>query len=135
MAAIIPGCQQKPVLNWKEQKELERFRAEDQREIKRVMQEPKNNEKSLGKAAEVLIAAKIIRPSGERTGATDLAQQPPRGSADLGRALLMVPGPANWLDCWAWASARCMPGAGSSSLVTVMSSTAAKGATCTLLTT
>ena len=52
------------------QKELERLRALDQREIKRLKQELRRKEKALAEAAALLIASKRVRPSGERTRTT-----------------------------------------------------------------
>ena len=52
---------EKPVLTWKEQKELERLRAQDQREIKRLKQELRRKEKALAEAAALLIASKKIQ--------------------------------------------------------------------------
>ena len=51
----------KPVLTLKEQKELERKRAQDQREIKRLKQELRRKEKALAEAAALLMAAKKIQ--------------------------------------------------------------------------
>ena len=51
---------EKPVLTLKEQKELERFRAQDQREIKRLKQELRRMEKALAEAAALLFASKNI---------------------------------------------------------------------------
>jgi transposase len=42
----------------KEQKELEKLRSQDQREIKRVKQELRRKEKALAEAAALLMAAK-----------------------------------------------------------------------------
>jgi len=53
------------VLTLKEQKELERLRAQDQkeiqREIKRLKQELRRKEKALAEAAALLIASKKIQ--------------------------------------------------------------------------
>jgi len=48
----------KPVLTLKEQKELEKLRAQNQREIKRLKQELRRKEKALVEAAALLMAAK-----------------------------------------------------------------------------
>ncbi len=50
----------KPVLALKELKELEKLRAQDQREIKRLKQELRRKEKALAEAAALLMAAKKI---------------------------------------------------------------------------
>ena len=63
----------KPVLTLKEQMELEKLRAQDQREIKRLKQELRRKEKALAKAAALLMAAYKIQASGERTRTTDVA--------------------------------------------------------------
>ena len=52
---------EKPVLTLKEQKELERLRAQDQREIKLLKQELRRKEKALAEAAALLIASKKIQ--------------------------------------------------------------------------
>ena len=52
---------EKPVLTLKEQKELERLRAQDQQEIKRLKQELRRKEKALAEAAALLIASKKIQ--------------------------------------------------------------------------
>ena len=52
---------EKPVLTLKEQKELERLRAQDRREIKRLKQELRRKEKALAEAAALLIASKKIQ--------------------------------------------------------------------------
>jgi len=57
------------------QKELERLRALDQREIKRLKQELRRKEKALAEAAALLIASKRVRPSGERTTAHLLSEE------------------------------------------------------------
>jgi transposase len=51
----------KPVLTLKEQKELEKLRAQDQREIKRLKQGLRRKEKALAEAAALLMAAKKIQ--------------------------------------------------------------------------
>lgn len=51
----------KPVLTFKEQEELERLRAQDQKESKRLKQELRRKEKALAEAPAVLIASKKIR--------------------------------------------------------------------------
>ena len=51
----------KPVLTLKEQLELEKLRAQDQREIKRLKQELRRKEKALAEAAALLMAAKKIQ--------------------------------------------------------------------------
>ncbi len=63
----------KPVPTLKEQKELEKLRAQDQREIKRLKPELRRKGKALAEAAALLMAAKRFRPSGERMGTTDLS--------------------------------------------------------------
>jgi hypothetical protein len=50
-----------PVLSLKEQKKLERLRAQDQKEIKRLMQEHRRKEKGLAEAAALLIVSKKIQ--------------------------------------------------------------------------
>ena len=45
----------------KEQKELERLRAQDQKEIKRLQQELRRKDKALAEAAALLLAAKKIQ--------------------------------------------------------------------------
>ena len=52
---------EKPVLTLKEQKELERLRAQDPREIKRLKQERRRKEKTLAEAGALLIASKKIQ--------------------------------------------------------------------------
>ena len=52
---------EKPVLTLKVQKELERLRAQDQREIKRFKQELRRKEKALAEAAALLIASRKIQ--------------------------------------------------------------------------
>ena len=52
---------EKPVLTLKEQKELERLRAQDQQEIKRLKQELRRKEKALAEAAALLIASTKIQ--------------------------------------------------------------------------
>jgi transposase len=52
---------EKPVLTLKAQKELERLRAQDQREIKRFKQELRRKEKALAEAAALLIASRKIQ--------------------------------------------------------------------------
>jgi len=52
---------EKPVLTLKEQKELERLRAQDQREIKPLKQELRRKGKALAEAAALLLAAKKIQ--------------------------------------------------------------------------
>ncbi len=52
---------EKPVLTLKEQKELEKLRAHDQREIKQLKQELRRKEKALAEAAALLLAAKKIQ--------------------------------------------------------------------------
>ena len=52
---------EKPVLTLKEQKELERLRAQDHKEIKRLKQELRRKEKALAEAAALLIASKKIQ--------------------------------------------------------------------------
>ena len=52
---------EKPVLTLKEQKELERLRAQDQKEIKPLKQELRRKEKALAEAAALLIASKKIQ--------------------------------------------------------------------------
>ena len=52
---------EKPVLTLKEQKDLEKLRAQDQREIKRLKQELRRKEKALAEAAALLMAAKKIQ--------------------------------------------------------------------------
>ena len=49
------------MLTLKEQKELERLRAQDQKEIKRPKQELRRKEKALAEAAALLIASKKIQ--------------------------------------------------------------------------
>jgi transposase len=51
----------KSVLTLKEQKELEKLRAQDQREIKRLKQELRRKEKFLAEAAALLMATKKIQ--------------------------------------------------------------------------
>ena len=51
----------KPVLTMTEQKELEKLRAQDQREIKQLKQELRRKEKALAEAAALLMAAKKIQ--------------------------------------------------------------------------
>ena len=48
---------EKPVLTLKEQKELEKLRAHDQREIKQLKQQLRRKEKALAEAGSVLLAA------------------------------------------------------------------------------
>jgi hypothetical protein len=48
----------KPVLTLKEQKKLEKLRAQDQRVIKRLKQELRRKKKALAEAAALLMAAK-----------------------------------------------------------------------------
>ena len=52
---------EKPVLTLKEQKELERLRAQDPREIKRLKQELRRKEKTLAEAGALLIASKKVQ--------------------------------------------------------------------------
>jgi len=52
---------EKPVLTLKEQKELERLCAQDQKEIKRLNQYLRRKEKALAEAASLLIASKKIQ--------------------------------------------------------------------------
>ena len=52
----------KPVLTLKEQRELEKLRAQDQRDIKRVRQKLRRKEKAVAEAAALLMAAKKIQP-------------------------------------------------------------------------
>ena len=52
---------EKPVLTLKEQRELEKLRAQDQKEIRRLKQELRRKEKALAEAAALLIAAKKIQ--------------------------------------------------------------------------
>ena len=52
---------EKPVLTLKEQRELERLRAQDQKEINRLKQEMRRKEKALAEAAALLIASKKIQ--------------------------------------------------------------------------
>ena len=52
---------EKPVLTLKEQKELERLRAQDQKEIKLLKQELRRKEKALAEAAALLVASKKIQ--------------------------------------------------------------------------
>jgi len=52
---------EKPVLTLIEQKELEKLRAQDQREIKRRKQELRRKEKALAEAVALLMAANKIR--------------------------------------------------------------------------
>ena len=47
-----------PVLTMKEQKELEKLRAQDQREIKRLQKELRRKEKALAEAAALLMLRK-----------------------------------------------------------------------------
>jgi transposase len=54
---------EKPVLTLNEQKELEKLRAQYQREITRLKQELRRKEKALAEAAALLIAAKKIQAS------------------------------------------------------------------------
>jgi transposase len=73
---------EKPVFTLKEQKELEKLRAQDQREIKWLNQELRRKEKALAEAAALLMAVKKSRPSGERTGTIDVTRRSPEGTAD-----------------------------------------------------
>ena len=52
---------EKPVLTLKEQKELERLRAQDQREIKRLQKELRKKEKALAEAAALLLVTKKMQ--------------------------------------------------------------------------
>jgi len=52
---------EKPVFTLKEQKELEKLRAQNQQEIKRLKQELMHKEKALAEAAALLMAAKKIQ--------------------------------------------------------------------------
>jgi transposase len=52
---------EKPVLTLKEQRELEKLRAQDQGEINRLKQELRRKEKALAEAAALLISAKKIQ--------------------------------------------------------------------------
>ncbi len=65
-----------------EQKELEKLRAQDQREIKALKKELQRKEKAMAEMAALLVLQKRFRPSGERTGTTDVARQSPEGSTD-----------------------------------------------------
>jgi transposase len=49
------------VLTLKEQKELEKLRAQDQRDINRLKQELRRNENTLAESAALLMAAKKIQ--------------------------------------------------------------------------
>jgi len=60
------------MLTLKEQKELEKLSAQDQREIKRLKQELRLKEKALAEAAALLMAAKKIQAFWERTGTIDV---------------------------------------------------------------
>jgi len=51
----------KPMFTLNEQKELEKLRAQDQREIKRLKHELRCKEKALAEAAALLMAAKMIQ--------------------------------------------------------------------------
>jgi transposase len=73
---------EKPVLTLKEQKEHERLRAQDQKEIKRLKQELCHKEKALAEAAALLITSKEIHAFWERTGTTDGARRSPEGPGD-----------------------------------------------------
>ncbi len=48
MAASIPGCQREASIHLEAQKECERFRAQDQKEIKPLKQELHRKEKGPG---------------------------------------------------------------------------------------
>ncbi len=52
---------EKPMLIWKRQKELERLHAQDRKAIKRLKQELRCKEKALAEAAALLIASKKIQ--------------------------------------------------------------------------
>jgi len=52
---------EKPVLTLKEQKELEKLRARDQREIKRLQKELRKKEKALAEAAALLLVTKKMQ--------------------------------------------------------------------------
>ena len=52
---------EKPVLTLKEQRELEKFRAQDQREIKRLQKELRKKEKALAEAAALLLVTKKMQ--------------------------------------------------------------------------
>ncbi len=52
---------ERPVLTLKEQKELERLRAQDLREIKRLQKELRKKEKALAEAAALLLVTKKMQ--------------------------------------------------------------------------
>ena len=64
---------EKPVLTFKEQKDLEMLHTHDQCEIKRLKQELRRMEKDLAETAALLLAAKRSRSSGQRTRTTDVS--------------------------------------------------------------
>jgi hypothetical protein len=65
-----------------EQRDLEKLRAQDQKEIKRLQKEMQRKDKALAEAAALLLAAKRSRPFGESTGTIDVAGLSPEGFAD-----------------------------------------------------
>jgi len=56
----LHDANEKPVLTMKEQKELEKLRAQDQREIKALKQELRHKEKALAEAAALLMLTKKL---------------------------------------------------------------------------
>jgi transposase len=58
---------EKPVLTLKEQKELEKLRALDQREIKALKKELQHKKKAMAEIAALLVLRKSWRPSARRT--------------------------------------------------------------------
>jgi hypothetical protein len=63
------------------QKELERLRTQDQKDIKRLKQELRRKEKALAESPALLLALTRFSPSGERTATTDLARRLTEGFA------------------------------------------------------
>jgi Skp family chaperone for outer membrane proteins len=61
---VVPASQdanQTPVLTLREQRELEKLRAQGQREIKRLQKELRNKEKALADAAALLLVTNRIQ--------------------------------------------------------------------------
>ena len=92
-----------PLLTMADQKDLQKRHKEDQREIKRLQQELRRNEKALAAEAALLIASKKIKVYwGEDEWdcpRRKFAARPWRPSMPPGRPLH---GPGSWRCCWAW---------------------------------
>ena len=76
MAVVGKEANQTPVLTLKEQKELERLRAQDQREIKSPKKKVQGKEKLMAEMTALLVLRKSSGPSVWRTQKVDQRRAP-----------------------------------------------------------